>query len=305
VKNYHMKNATQHCAALLGLGLLALQPLSAGADEQAGGEQTFHGIPVTGVNSVLGQPLFSWGEPFGASFNFPTMGVFNEGSAFPLPLDSSTPSSAILASYVDPMFLALFGKPADYMVAPGLMNVRLRDVAVNIDFALAQKAPLPGIRDAHPLQLSQAEPSNDITVGQWLAASGVAKVTCTADGGADVRLHMKNLVPNRMYSVWATMGLPPQPGSTVPQAFPIPLGGAPNTFMTNENGDATFKRWLKFCPLDTQSAGSPMLFVDVQFTANHQTWGAVVAPGFIDGNWPGIITFSHLIFPMNVELLNQ
>jgi hypothetical protein len=31
----------------------------------------------------------------------------------------------------------------------------------------------------------------------------------------------------------------------------------------------------------------------------------VVAPGFIDGNWPGLITFSHVVFPVNVELLDH
>jgi hypothetical protein len=262
------------------------------------------GVAVTGVNSILGKPFFSWGEPFGASFNFPTMGALNRSGPQPLPLNENTPQSSILVSWIDRTFLALFNKPPDYVLNPAWLNVPLRDVPVNVDFAFMQTAPLRGVREAEPLELAQAEPANDITLGQWLQASGAATIECAGEG-ANIKLRMSRLIPNRMYTVWATMGAPTPPGSPAPNAFPIPLGGAPNTFMTDENGDGTFKRWVKFCPLDPQSGGSPLLFIDVQFNSKHQTYGAVVAPGFIDGNWPGLITFSHVVFPVNVELLDH
>lgn len=262
------------------------------------------GVAVTGVNSVLGQPVFSWGEPFGASFNFPTLAAFNKDGPNPIPLDADTPMSAIVATYIDRDFLDLFNKPPDYVLNPQWLNVPLRDVPVNVDFAMGMTSPLRGAREAEPLELSQAEPANDITLGRWLKGNGTATISCSG-GEGEIKLRMRSLIPNRMYSVWATMGLPPQPGQTTPAAFPIPLGGAPNTFMTDENGEGSFKRWIKFCPLDPQSAGSPLLFIDVHFNSKHQTYGAVVAPGFIDGNWPGIITFSHVIFPVNVELLDD
>lgn len=263
-----------------------------------------HGISVTGVNSVLGDPLFSWGEPFGASFNFPTMGVYDELADHPQPITADTPYSAVLASYIDPLFISLFNKPDDFEVDPSLLNVPLREIPVNADFFLSQRLPLPSIRDADPLELSQASPAKDITLGRWLKARGTASIRCL-DDNAYVKLRMRSLIPNRMYSVWATMGLPPQPGATTPAAFPIPVGGTPNYFMTDERGNAVFKRWLNFCPLDIETSGSPLLFIDVQYNAIHQSWGSIVAPGFIDGNWPGTITFSQMVFPVNVELLED
>lgn len=314
-----VRKATQVATTASVLALLSISPLGAHADGAAAGTsdhwngnhhpdkqvKRIRGVAVTGVNSVMGKPFFSWGEPFGASFNFPTMGALNRNGPAPLPLTASSPKSTILVTWIDRVFLALFNKPPDYVINPAWLNVPLRDVPVNVDFAFMQTAPLRGVREAEPLELAQAEPANDITLGQWLKANGVATIECS-DDTATIRLRMSNLIPNRMYSVWATMGAPTPPGSPAPNAFPIPLGGAPNTFMTDENGEGAFKRWVKFCPLDPQSSGgSPLLFIDVHFNSKHQTYGAVVAPGFIDGNWPGIITFSHVVFPVNVELLNN
>lgn len=314
--SYHVTSIRHAVAAAALLALLSMPAADAvagdpgeAAYEHAGKHhdarvRRIRGIAVTGVNSVLGEPIFSWGEPFGASFNFPTLAAFNANGPEPIALDADTPESAIVATYIDRDFLDLFNKPPDYVLNPQWLNVPLRDVPVNVDFAMGMTAPLHGAGEAEPLELSQAEPANDITLGQWLKGGGTATIRCSRDAG-EVQLRMRRLIPNRMYSVWATMGLPPQPGQSTPAAFPIPLGGAPNTFMTDENGAGSFKRWIKFCPLDRESAGSPLLFIDVQFNSKHQTYGAVVAPGFIDGNWPGIITFSHVVFPVNVELLDR
>ena len=194
---------------------------SAAADHWSGSHhpdrqvKRVHGVAVTGVNSVVGKPFFSWGEPFGASFNFPTMGALNRNGPNPLPLTASSPKSTILVTWIDRVFLALFNKPPDYVINPAWLNVPLRDVPVNVDFAFMQTAPLRGVRDAEPLELAQAEPANDITLGQWLKANGVATIECSGDT-ASIKLRMSNLIPNRMYSVWATMGAPTPPGSPAP-----------------------------------------------------------------------------------------
>lgn len=313
------KQATHVATTASVLVLLSIPPVGAFADDReaaAADQRTashhperqvkrINGVAVTGVNSVAGKPFFSWGEPFGASFNFPTMGALNSNGPSPLPLTENSPKSTVLVTWIDRVFLALFNKPPDYVINPAWLNVPLRDVPVNVDFAFMQTMPLRGVREAEPLELAQAEPAGDITLGQWLRASGAATIECSGDT-ATIKLRMNNLVPNRIYSVWATMGAPTPPGSPAPNAFPIPLGGAPNTFMTDENGDGMFKRWIRFCPLNPQSSGgSPLLFIDVHFNSKHQTYGAIVAPGFIDGNWPGIITFSHVVFPVNVALLDD
>jgi len=304
------RKSMQLLGAVLGLGCLVTAALAGdtGASQNGGHSDRrvkhFRAVVVTGVNSALGEPVFSWGEPFGAAFNFPTMGAFNKEGPNPLPLDASTPASAVLASYIDPVFLALFGKPPDYVLNPQWLNVPIRQTPINVDFSLAKKQPLPGVRDAQPLDLAQAEPANAITLGEWMRGRGNASISCAGDG-AEVQLRMRGLIPNRMYSVWATMGVPPQPGQQTPNAFPIPIGGTPNIFVTDREGDASFERWIKFCPLDAHATDNPLLFIDVQLNANDQTYGAVISPGFIDGNWPGIITFSHVVFPINVQLLKD
>jgi hypothetical protein len=130
-----------------------------------------------------------------------------------------------------------------------------------------------------------------------MRASGLAKIVCE-DDHASVELQMRSLLPNRMYSVWATLGLP-RDGSS-PYFFPLPLGGTPNMFITDKEGDAVFKRYIKFCPLDPESTNRPLLLINVQFHANHQNYGAVPEPSFVPGFWLGLVTFSQMQFPINV-----
>src|SRR5437016_5604128 len=113
---------------------------------------------VSGTNRFLGQPLFDFGSSFGTA-GFSNVGAFNRSGSQPLPLTQQTPESALLATFVDPDFLAVVGKtPAD--VNPNLVNLPLRDVAVNADLAGKQRVPTVGIRSAQQTQPSQAEPAN-------------------------------------------------------------------------------------------------------------------------------------------------
>lgn len=259
------------------------------------------GYAVTGHNNILGRPYFSWGEPYGA-FNFPTVGVYNETGEKPLPIDGNTASDAVLATAIDPGLLFVSGKGPDYVVPREWINVPLRSVPVNTDFAFVDKEVLPGEGAASPLELAQAEPSDALTLGRWMAAGGLAKITCRGDM-ATVDLSLNRLTPNRMYSVWATLGLPRDGSAST--FFPIPLGGAPNILITDVQGDAEYRRKINFCPLDTRSTNRPLLTINVQYHANHQNYGAVPEPAFIDGYWLGLITFNHVQFPVNVELLGE
>lgn len=257
------------------------------------------GYAVTGFNSILGKPFYNWGEPFGP-FNFSTMGVYNASGAASLPLNHSTPGSAVLATYVDPTFLIVTNaNPED--VDPNWINVPLRDVPVNTDFGFVNTETLKGTLDTMPLEVAQAEPSNDITLEQWMAAEGNGNIYCEGES-ATIKLKMTNLIPNRMYSIFGSLGLPKDGSATT--FFPIPLGGTPNMVVTDEDGDATYRRQIGFCPLNPESTNRELLTINVQYHANHQNYGAVPEPGFVDGLWQGIITFNHLQFPVNVELLD-
>jgi hypothetical protein len=304
-------------AALMLPGLLSLPGSQAAAQEQNeasayGGEyerqhrrhhrrhkeRVIKGHAVTGSNVVKGNPLFNWGEPYGP-FTLTHLGVYNPAGPEPLPIDENTLDSAVLATYVDPNVLQVGGAtPED--VKPEWINVPLRQIAVNTDFAFVVKGPLLGALSSRPIQQSQVEPAHEITLGEWMKARGVVKISCRG-GRATVNLRVRDLLPNRQYSVWATMGLP-RDGSAQ-TFFPVPFGGTPNLLITDKYGDAHFKRVINYCPFEPDSTRRPLLTISVQFHGNHQSYGGVPEPAFIHGWWPGLVTFTQLQFPINVELL--
>jgi hypothetical protein len=262
--------------------------------------KVIHGITVTGVNNVLGKPAFSWGDPYGP-FGFPTLGAYNENGTTALPLTETSPSSTILATVVDPNLLVVSGAtPED--VKPEWLNVPLRDIPVNVDFNFVNKAPLPPVMQSIPLRPGQAEPvDGPITLGQWMKAAGVVKIVCSG-GRASVDLYLSRLIPRRMYTVWGTFGLPRDGSATT--FFPLPLGGTPNVVIAGEHGNARFKRSLNFCPFDPDSTDRPLLTINVQFHGNSSNYGGVPEPGFIHGYWQGLVTFTQIQFPINVERLD-
>ena len=263
-------------------------------------KKIINGVAITGLNDVKGKPFYDWGQPFGA-FGFPTIGVYNEFGNDSIPIDENTVGSAILASYIDPRFLIVTGATKED-VKPEWVNVPLRNIPVNTDFAFVKKESLKGVMSTEPLELAQTEPSNHITLEQWMDASGVATILCR-NTAALVKIRMKNLIPNRMYSVFGTLGLPRDGSAT--SFFPIPLGGSPNIFVTDVNGDAFYKREMNFCPFEKESTNRTLLTINVQYHADHQNYGAVPEPGFINGLWQGVITFNHVQFPVNVSLLSD
>jgi hypothetical protein len=311
MNKYPIRRAVQ-LAVVSALALLSMEFSSASAHENSedhdsnhdGGrhlETVIQGVTVTGQNDVRGQPFYDWGPPYGP-FHFPTVGVYDPNNTEPMHVDETTPDSALLSTIVDPTFLIVAGAtPAD--VDPSWVNVPLRNIPVNIDFALVTKQAIPGTMEtAVPIQQSQSEPSFPITLGQWMSARGTAKIVCDHDG-ADVMLDLRSLLPNRMYDVWATLGLPRDGSSN--KFFPIPLGGVPNVFVTDKHGNAVFKRWINFCPMSPETTNRPVLTINVQWHGNEQNYGAITEPGFVHGLWLGVITFNHIQFPVNVALLKK
>ena len=259
------------------------------------------GYAVTGHNDILGEPFYDWGPPFG-SFGFFTVGIYNEFGPEPLSLSRNVSRSALVSTALDPNLLASTGvTPAE--VDPAWINVPLRDVPIQYSFGKTKQ--FPGISSANSSEKAQSEPTNPITIAQWMKASGTAKIACTKSGST-IKLRMENLIPNRMYGVWATLGMS---ASGDPEVFPsIPIGGTPNLFITDEDGDAVFKRSMQFCPLAPDSTDRPLLVINVQYHSNHQNYGGINGPPLekIEGGyWIGTVIHNHLQFPVNVTLLNN
>lgn len=223
------------------------------------------GRVVTGTNRFLGQPLTDFGVPLGTA-GFSNVAAHDAYSAQPIPLSTDTPLSALLATYVDPDFLALIGKsPAD--VDPAKLNVLLQDVPVNVDPAGSARSTLKGILQSGQAQPSLAEPSAHITLADWVRAEGTASIKCETARTSTVRIALKKFLPNRTYTVWAILG-----GDGL---APLPLGGVPNAVVTDNRGDARFERALNFCPFGTRQDERPLLLIDVVFHSDHQVYGAV------------------------------
>jgi hypothetical protein len=268
----------------------------------SGIDRTIRGHAVTGHNDVMGRPLFDWGPPFG-TFGFATIGGYNAKGLEPLRLDENTPPSTLMATRVDPNLLASTGvDPSE--LNPAWLNVPLRDVPVQYSFGQTKR--FPGIFSAGSSDKTQAAPVNPITVSQWMRAEGTARISCESNNRAWIRLRMKNLIPNRMYGVWATLG---QSRSGEAEVFPsIPVGGTPNLFITNSDGSATYERWMQFCPLRPETTDRAMLVINVQYHSNHQNYGGINGPPLEripGGYWIGTVIHNHIQFPVNVTLLDE
>ncbi len=242
---------------------------------------------VTGVNRAFGEPIWDLGEGFG-TLGFETLAVYNADGVDPLPLTSKTHCDNMLATYVDPVFLSLFGVEEDAVPASEL-NRPLRAVGVTVDPAGAVQVPLPAIEEAGMLDYSRAASNGPITIKKWQEASGMATLRCT-DDGSSVDIKLKNLVPNGLYTVSAVFMSAQGPVA-------IPLGGVPNAVVTDQRGDARYTRDLNFCFDDENNAGR-MLIIDVTYHSNHSLYGTQTNLPFA-GTFAGTINHIHLSFLVN------
>lgn len=234
---------------------------------------------VTGWNRYLGMPRYQWDflpsplDLAGAN----TVGEYDPGSNTPLPLTGESPSDTILATIADP-FLEVVFPPFDVDTAlPEAINVPIRDVETMVAGDLVTRRALPFITDAPVTAQSQSTPvePDPITLGDWLQASGRMRVRCFHDGTAALRIRVRDLVPHRAYTVWAMWYL------SSGRIFPQPFGGAPNGYITDEDGNADYRRTLNFCPMIAAREGidgSRLLSIITHLHSDHVLYGAVPVP---------------------------
>jgi len=271
-----------------------------------GFKRTIKGIPVTGVNMRLGKPVYDFGGNFGA-FGFSHVAEYNKFGDEPIPLDEYTPDDAVLATTVHPNFLFLSGLvPED--TNPEWLNIPLRDVEVNVDLAYIEKQSLPGALSIRQTEFSQSEPSDPITLGQWMAARGRLKIDCKSEDYATIKARFRSMIPNRMYGMWAIVV------GDNPRAFPI--GGVPNIIVTDKYGNGEIERDISFCPLKAREGDDVVSSIIVQYHSAQETYGGAPEPvlatgpnGYgeknLVGGWVGLVTHAHMDFPLNVELLDN
>ncbi len=273
---------TSKALGSVGVFLLSLLPITA-AHAQT---RLIQGRPVTGVNRLLGQPVFELGPFGGVGFN--DVAAYNPQGGGALPLTSKSPSSTVLASTVDPGFLDLFHVDPNSF-DPAKLNIPLRDVGVFVDPTGRRQA----VRDIfHSAQMapSRASVGGPITLGQWLAARGAGVISCSGHT-ASLQLVMTGLVPRGLYDVWGVM-------LTAQGPAPICLGGSPCAFTTDDRGNAIFSATLNFCPYNLQGDEVPLGVVEILFHSDHALYGSQPEL-FYAGYPPGLVSHSQLEFPVS------
>lgn len=249
------------------------------------------GIVETGLNRFLSQPVLDFGGDLG-TFGADFLGEYNPNGPLPIPLTPASGPDTILSTFIDRAFqLAFIGIPADE-IDPSGENLPLRDVLVQSGPSVLIRDSLPGHASAPPFTLTRSEPNDPITLGDWVRAKGRMQIRCHGDGTSTVRVSFTNLIPNGVYSMWHV-------ATGVPPVILIPLGGVPNVFVPDEDGDAKFKRDLSFCPT---AEDSPTLVFIAGFHYDGAAFGGFPdAP--LEALYGGVVTGEHMIFPINVTVL--
>ena len=256
-------------------------PFTAVSSEKHGRRMVVRGVAVTGFNEVCGEAVqaLPFPAPLSPTFHGAFVGEYDTTpgatAAIPLTPSSCDNKNLLLATTTDDNYLNAFGFPdADSR----LKNIPLRDVPTIVTLDGKRSAiPPQGVFPPNPFPPTKSEPNDQITLGNWLKARGKMKISCKKNGSASVRMRLKHLVPNALYSVLAITRTTP-PGFNFETIAALPFGGVPNIFVTDEKGNAKFKRKLDSCPMDETPDGSQILFIDIGFHSDNNVYGAVPAP---------------------------
>ena len=247
------------------------------------------GEAVTGANRRLGEPIYAYDFAPPPTFGFNTVDELDPVGPLPVPLTPDSDPDAVLVT----TFPNLAAVPPD--VLPNL-NVPLRNVPTFVNglldrsavpFHLDPAAPVIG-----PTQAAPGRP-DPIRLRDWLQGEGIALTQCGPNHN-HIKISMKKLIPNRMYSTYA-LWLRNDGSLRV-----APLGGAPSVIMTNQRGDGQLARKLNFCPEDAARDGvgdDRLISVAVIYHSAHVAWGAIptpAAPGFLLP--PGSMVHAHVWF---------
>jgi hypothetical protein len=273
------------------------------------------GHAATGINDFCGQPIFSLDVPAGFNplFHASVVGEHDPIGPLPIPLSpTNCDEDIVLATYTDANFLNAVGLPD---IDDRIKNIPLKQVPV-INNPTGSRGQLPALGNVpgNAFPPTKSDPNETITLGDWLEAFGQMKLVCREDGTAKIKLKLRNLIPNGVYSVWGLWNTVP-PGVSGGRIVPLPLGGVPNAIVPNRWGRVNFSRELASCPKDVTPDGSIMMFIDVAFHSDNNLSGIfpqiVGTPTAFNLNGetfssplvPGAVTHDHVLFLISGEEL--
>lgn len=236
---------------------------------------------ITGPNRLFGNQLWSNPDPTGGSFTF--VAGFNPDGPDPIPLTENTPLDTLLATTFSPVLHALIGLPDP---DPALLNVPINSTPVGVGPTINARAPVLNALDAPPTTVtSSREP---VTLGQWLDASGKAKIKCRNDGTTTIDLKFKKLIPNGVYTLWFETTFSPSP-----------LGGLPNVMIPDDHGKASYSRTVAGCILEPVPGENFVTAITVEYHSDGQVYGGFPVPVLEPGFVIGVQAQDQLGFPVN------
>ena len=225
--------------------------------------------------TVLGSSTLGWNKNYGApiadmppeigTFGFRTAARYNPGGEA-TPINEPLPASTLLATYLDPDWIAGFGFPEAFLDI-AKTNIAMRDIPIRIDSTGANKMPLKSISEVGQMDVGHAEPNYPITLGDWLRARGEMNFICFNGEHAILDTHFSGLLPNRVYTLreWFRPGVA---FIAVPGVF----GGTPATFVSDENGNGKYKTRLPFCPpMSDDETEHPLFAIAVTVSLAHES----------------------------------
>lgn len=317
MKSIYFKSLKSCIYISVALGILL--PSATMAERERGSSKrsdrlmSIAGIPVTGINELCGDPVFSLPLPAALppTFKATNLGEYNPGGALPFTLtDANCRNEIIVATTTDQEFLTAVGIPDSNI---GLKNLPLRQnfVITGQDGSRSQLLALNQVQ-GNALPPTKSNPNNPITLGQWLDARGNITIRCPAFGRASIEARFRNLIPNGVYTMWGVWTTQP-PG---PPIVPVPLGGVPNALVPDRAGNASFFRELAACPKDVTPDGSLMMFITLAYHSDNDLNGAnpelgaipttiqpANGPAFISTFVPGVATHDAMEFPINAQVI--
>ncbi len=120
-----------------------------------------------------------------------------------------------------------------------------------------------------------------LTLGQWFAAKGSGRYTCT-NGSGQLSLNFENLVPDGLYTLWHDFFAWP-PTDPFIGTYDLPLGardGSENSFVADAEGKAQLAKTFKPC---LQLTGEHLLAdLAIAWHSDQRTYGPL--PGEFSTN---------------------
>ena len=158
---------------------------------------------------------------------------------------------------------------------------------------------MPSQLEAPGFAFSRSLPNNPITLKQWLSAKAKARIKCSEDGTAKIKIMAKNLVPNGVYTVWGLYGFDSDGDGLQDVLEPSPFGGVPNVIVAGKRGRGYFERKLGSCPMDDPH----LKYLDVVYHPDGNAYGGTV--DILMPGWPKFaVANTHFEIPVNVEPLD-